>query len=238
MTEDALSFLDETPAPEIQADAPAAPAVEPEPQADKGETTATPPVAQEHAKDVPLTALLDERDKRQQAAREADELRRELAAIRQAQQKPAPQVDILDDPEGFARQQQQMVQTAIMQDRFDRSRYMAEQTLGEDGLSKLVDFFNDPQHAPKSYEFLRHPDPFGAAQRYYTEQKEIAEIKGAGGVAAMRSQLEAEIRAQVLAEVQSGVSRPATPPPSLSSAAASGAAKAPPMNGFDAAFGT
>ena len=87
MTEDALSFLDDNPQP-----AEAAPVALQEPEVEgQGEDTAAPPAAQEPHKDVPLTALLDEREKRQQAAREADELRRELAALRaQAQPQPRP----------------------------------------------------------------------------------------------------------------------------------------------------
>jgi len=234
MTEDALSFLDDNPQP-----AEAAPVALQEPEVEgQGEDTAAPPAAQEPHKDVPLTALLDEREKRQQAAREADELRRELAALRaQAHPQPRP-IDVIEDPEGFARQQQQALQTAIMQDRYERSRYVAEKTHGKDKVQEVIAFFNDPQHSPKSLEFIRHPDPFTAAFEYYQEQQEVAKVRGAGGLDAIRQQLEAEIREKLLAEMQSASApKPATPPPSLASAASSGAAKAPPINGFDAAFG-
>jgi hypothetical protein len=238
MTDDALSFLDGTPAPEPQ---PATPAPEPEAvaevQADKGEEPATPPVAQETDKGVPLVALLDEREKRHQAVREAEELRRRIAAY-EAQAKPAPKIDVLDDPEGFARQQQMMLQQAIMADRYERSRYAAEEKHGKEKVAQVIDFFNDPQHAPKSQEFIRHPDPIGAAMRYVEEQQELTRIRTEGGLSAYEAKLREQIKAELLAGVQSGAQRPATPPPSLSSAAASGAAKAPPINGFDAAFGT
>ncbi len=232
MTDDVLSFLDDTAQPQAEV----APQPEPEPVAEQGEPTATPPVAPEPHRDVPLTALLDEREKRQQAAREADELRRELAALKaQAQPQPKP-IDVLDDPEGFARQQQQALQSAILQDRYERSRWSAEEKHGKETVDKVIAFFNDPTHAPKSQEFVRHPDPFAAAFRYYTEQQEVAEIRGAGGLSSMRQRLEAEIREKLIAEMSSAP-KPATPPPSLSSAASSGAAKAPPASGFDAAFG-
>lgn len=235
MTDDALSFLDDTAQPQAEA-APVTPP-EPEPVADQGEPIATPPVAPEPHREVPLTALLDEREKRQQAAREAEELRRELAALKaQAQPQPKP-IDVLEDPEGFARQQQMALQSAILQDRYERSRWQAEEKHGAETVKAVIEFFNDPAHAPKSQEFIRHPDPFAAAFRYYTEQQEVAKVRAAGGVDAIRQQLEAEIREKVLAELQTSAPKPATPPPSLASAASSGAAKAPPVNGFDAAFG-
>lgn len=236
MSDDALSFLEDTPQPQPVEAAPQpepAPAIE-----DQGEPSAVPPTAPEPHRDVPLTALLDEREKRQQAAREAEELRRELAALKaQAQPQPKP-IDVLEDPEGFARQQQMALQSAILQDRYERSRWQAEEKHGAETVKAVIDFFNDPAHAPKSQEFIRHPDPFAAAFRYYTEQQEVAKVRASGGLDAIRQQLEAEIREKVLAELQqSSPQKPATPPPSLASAASSGTAKAPPINGFDAAFG-
>lgn len=236
MSDDALSFLDETPAPQPEP-AHVAPVELPEPQEEKGEEAATPPVAQEAVKDVPLVALLDEREKRHQATREAEELRRELAALRaQAQPQPKP-IDVLDDPEGFARQQQAMLHQAIIADRYERSRYMAEEKHGKQKVEEVIAFFNDPAHAPKSQEFIRHPDPIGAAMRYVEEQQELNRIRTEGGLSAYEQKMREQIRAELMAEVQSGTPKPATPPPSLASAASSGAAKAPPINGFDAAFG-
>jgi hypothetical protein len=236
MTEDALSFLDGTPAPEPQPAPAPEPEVVAEVQADKGEETATPPVAQETEKGVPIAALLDEREKRQKAEREAEEYRRKVAAY-EAQAKPAPKIDVLDDPEGFVRQQQAILQQTIIADRYERSRYAAEEKHGKEKVAQVIDFFNDPMHAPKSQEFIRHPDPIGAALRYYEEQQELTRIRTEGGLSAYEAKLREQIKAELLADVQSGTPKPATPPPSLSSAAASGATKAPPINGFDAAFG-
>jgi hypothetical protein len=235
MTDDALSFLEDVPeAPKAE---PAKVEPEVEVQADKGEEPATPPVAQEADKGVPLVALLDEREKRHQAAREADELRRELAALKAQAQPKAKPIDVLEDPEGFARQQQQMLQQAILDDRLERSRYMAVEKHGEAKINEVISFFNDPQHAPKTHEFKFHPDPVGAAIRYYEEQQELTRLRSEGGLSAYETKLREQIRAELLAEVQSGGPKPATPPPSLASAASSGAAKAPPVNGFDAMFG-
>lgn len=231
MTDDALSFLDDQPQPEPVAEI----APEPEPEVE-GVEDAAPPAAPEAPSAVPLTALLDEREKRQQATREADELRRKLAEY-EAQARPQPKpIDLIEDPEGFARQQQQMLQNAILQDRYERSLDAAKEKHGDQAVDTLIAFFNDPRHAPKTQEFIRQPDPFRAAFRYYQEQQEAEEFRSVGGIAAMREKLAAEIREQVLAEVTS-TQKPATPPPSLSSAAPTGSSKAPPASGFDAAFG-
>ena len=231
MTDDALSFLDDQPQPEPVAEVAQEPELEVE-----GVEDAAPPAAPEAPSAVPLTALLDEREKRQQATREAEELRRELAAIKaQAQPKPQP-IDLIEDPEGFARQQQQILQSALLQDRYVRSLDSAKEKHGEAAVHKRVAFFNDARHAPKTQEFIRQPDPFRAAFRYFQEQQEVEEFRSVGGIAAMREKIAAEIREQVLAEV-TGAQKPATPPPSLSSAAPTGSSKAPPVNGFDAAFG-
>jgi arylsulfatase A-like enzyme len=180
--------------------------------------------------------LLDEREKRQQAKHEADSLRRKVAEL-EAQMRPQPKtVDLIEDPEGFARQQQQMLQTAILQDRYERSLDAAREKHGEDKVQEVIAFFNDPKHAPKSSEFVRQPDPFRAAFRYYEEQREVEQVRTAGGLTAMQDRIRAEIREQILAEM-SGAPKPATPPPSLSGAASPGPAKTPPINGFDAAFG-
>ena len=79
-----LPFLDdearaeETPevTAEVQPEPPA-----PEPEASKGEPVAAPPAAVEEPKHIPITALLDERERRQQAAREAEDLRKKLAEM-------------------------------------------------------------------------------------------------------------------------------------------------------------
>lgn len=215
----------ETPAPE-----PVAPSQgEPEP--------AAPPAAQpEEAKHIPISALLDEREKRQKFEREAEELRRWKAEQEQRQrQQAAPKIDVLDDPEGFARQQQQMLQQAILQDRYERSLDAAVEKHGQDTVKAVVDFFNDPAHAPKTHEFIRHPDPFKAAFKYYQEQREIAEIRGVGGVEAMRAKIEAELREKLLAEVQPPA--PKAPPPSMAATpGTSGGVKDPTASGFASLF--
>lgn len=236
MTDDALSFLDDAeqpqPAPESTPEPVAA-----EPAPTEGEPSAAPPAAPEAPSAVPLSALLDEREKRQQATRELEELKR-WKADQEAQSRPQPKpIDLIEDPEGFARQQQQMLQNAIIQDRYERSRDAAEEKHGKETVDAVVAFFNDPRHAPKTQEFIRKTDPFREAFKYYQEQKEVEEFRSVGGIEAMRAKIAAEIREQVLAEV-AGAPKPATPPPSLSSASSSGAAKAPPINGFDATFGS
>lgn len=230
-----LPFLEEDPTDKAVATEPEV-QPEPEPEEVKGEEpSATPPVAVEEPKGIPIQALLDEREKRQKAEREAEELRKWKAQA-EAEKSPPPRVDPIEDPEGFIRQQQQAVAQAVLADRLARSRYMAEKAHGAEFVQEVVAFYNDPRHAPKSHEFLSHPDPMDAAIAYYRQQQDVARLQEVGGLEAFRAKLEAEIREKLLAEAVQPKSQ-ATPPPSLSAAQSSGAGKAPVASPFAATFG-
>lgn len=243
MSDDKLDFLDSKPAdvmPEPPQVEPAAPV---EPAADKGEKPAqvalsTPPV--EPAKEqhlAPLTALLDEREKRQAAEREASELRawrqQQEAAQRAAQQR-AP--DPRQDPDGALEYQRTVFQQQLYNAKIGQSRFLAEQQFGKDMVDEAFAFFD--KNPALSHQFVDHPSPFHAAVEFYKRQK-VADEVGADP-AAYRSKLEADIRAQILAEMQA---QPAQPKPrlpgSLAAAPAAGNAGEPVSKGsaFDAAFG-
>lgn len=212
----------------------AAPESQDPPAVGKGENEAAPP-AEVDAKGqtIPISALLDERDKRQKAEREAEELRRWRADMesRQAKEKP----DFFDNPEAALQQQEQRFQQMLVQDRVQRSAAMAEQEHGKEFVAEVVEFFNDPKHMPKSHEFLNHPFPMMKAIEYYRQQQALAEI--GDDPTTYRERVKAELLAEMQAQpapVQT--QRPATPPRSLASAPSVGDANKAAPSGFDALF--
>ena len=83
-----------------------------EPEPTKGEEESEPPSDEpesKETKEVPITALLDERDKRQKLERELEGLKK------QAQKEPEKRIDPVDDPEGFQDQVEQAIKAATFQ---------------------------------------------------------------------------------------------------------------------------
>lgn len=242
MSEDKLDFLDGQPA-EVTPEPQAEPVVLAEPMADKGEPAAQPapsvppaePAEKQHV--APLTALLDEREKRQTAERELQELRnwrQQQEAAQRAAQVQAP--DPRQDPDGALEYQRTIFQQQLYNTRLQTSRFLAEQQFGADTVKEAFEFFD--KNPALSHQFVDHPSPFHAAVEFYKRQR-VAEEVGADP-AAYRSKLEAEIRAQLIAEMQA---QPVQPKPrlpgSLAAAPAAGVAGEPVSKGsaFDTAFG-
>jgi len=239
MSEDKLDFLDGKPA-EVEP-APAEPVVLAEPTADKGEPPAQEPVSAPPAEPsekqhvAPLTALLDEREKRQAAEREAAELR-EWRRQQEERQRAVQAPDPRQDPDGALAYERAMFQAQLTNTRLQTSRFLAEKDFGADVVAEAFAFFD--KNPALSHQFVDHPSPFHAAVEFYKRQK-VAEEVGADPEAWRAKEREA-IRAQILAEMQA---QPAQPKPrlpgSLAAAPAAGVAGEPASKGsaFDAAFG-
>lgn len=81
---------------------------------------------------VPISALMDERDKRKAAEQRASQF---------DQQRQQPQMpDPFDDPTGFANYQQSLVQQAIVADRFERSNEDAVEKWGESSVQSAIEW--------------------------------------------------------------------------------------------------
>lgn len=228
-----LAFFDETVSDDVVQE-PVAPVELPA----TGEIEVVPPAAARELPTVPLTAVLDEREKRQAAQREADELRRELQSYKNP---PQELVDILEDPEARLAHERSVFQQELINTKLDTSRFMAVEKYGEDLVNEAYAFFDAPENRHKTNELISKPSPFHAAVQAYQQHKAVTEV-GTDPVA-YRGKIEAEIRAQILAEMQQQPVQAAKPRPpvSLSSAPSAGAASnnAPLSKGsaFDAAFG-
>ena len=242
MDADKLSFLDDE-LETTEAEAPEQPE-QPEPNAEappeaeapetvegKGDenTPAAPPAASEEKQpsNVPLAALLDEREKRQRIERELEELRR----WRQQQENAAqPKPDFYENPEAVLAQQQQAFQHAITSATLKQSRFLAERDHGADVVAEAYAYFD--QHPEQSAALLKEPSPFHAAVEHYKRQKLLTEV--GNDPEAWRAQQEAEIRAKLEAELAQR--KPAAPPRSLASAPSAGGETHSPGSAFDELF--
>jgi hypothetical protein len=264
MSDDKLSFLDETPedapkavepeaspprddagrfAPKETGDSEVPPA---EPVVPAGVSPAPEVPREQHS--VPLSVLLEERKTlREQQDRERNEFQRQLQEMRQSlaqvtQPKPQP-VQIPDpneDLEGFLRFQQQAWSVQMDDREASISEYMARDKYGDDACSEAL---RAAQQAGVVQHFTSGPDRWGRLVKWHKQQSAVAEIGDDPN--AYRERVRAEARAEFEAEMASrqqhmppGAQRPATPPPSLAASPSTGPARAPGGKGsaFDRAF--
>jgi len=237
MSDDVDDLFDEKAAaqPEVGEKPEPEPTPEPEAQPEveaKGEEDGAPPAPKaEEDRHVPYGALKDERTKRQALERELQEMR-EWRQRMEAQQREA-RLQQIEDPEERLRISQQLGQHEVAAARLNLSRQYAERVYGADLINQVVDFFNDPAHAPMSHQFARTDDPFGAAVEYCNAQQALREI--GPDPKSYRDKLRDELRAELLAELNPA--KPKAPPRSMASAPAAGGNTQPPGSGFDALFG-
>lgn len=83
-------------------------------------------------KSVPLPTFLDMRDKQKETERRANELERQIAEMRNAQQPKVTAPDPFDDPVGFAAYNRQQLDDALFQQKMSISYEMAAGQHGRD----------------------------------------------------------------------------------------------------------
>jgi hypothetical protein len=236
LTEDKLAFFDETSeAPEVE-ETPEA--VEAEAAEDTGEEQAPPPVAaEEKTREIPVTALLDEREKRQAAQRDAENARRELAAIRQqiaAQQKTAQQPDFYANPEAVLQSERAQVQQVIWNERLNTSELMAAQAYGVETVEAAkVAFMQASQSNPVlGAELQTKTHPYDYVVKWHKQQSVLRNM-GDDPEAYINAQVEARLQERLS---QASVPKPTAPPASLARAPAKGTDPKSPGSTFDAMF--
>lgn len=236
-------LFDETPVVDaVPVDAPepqeATPAPEAEvpvvPEAGKGEPKAAPPAApEEKPQAIPISALLDEREKRQAAERRLAELESQQRA---QEQKP----DYFGDPEGAIAVERQQFAKALWNHKLDISEIIARQQYGDELVAQAQDAFMQAarQNPALAMDLQRQLNPYGFAVSWHMQQQALAEIGSdpAAYKAKLRAELMAELQAQApAAPVQA--QRPATTPPrSMASAPAAGSPRAVPAASPDPLF--
>jgi len=240
MSDEKLNFLDaeepaavtpEPSAPVMEAEKPAAP--EPEPQ---GDGRARDP---ETGRFVPISALLDERDKRQaETAKRID-----LEAQLQRYQQPQQPEQIPTDPSGIIQYALAEQQRIAFNERLNTSELMARQAHGEDIVSEAQQAFLAAvgQNPMLQQQLQGQIHPYDFVVKWHKQHKLMSEI-GQDPEAWRKSEAE-KIRAQVLAELQGQGVSPAQssqqPPPSVvgrPAAARAGTVPTGPGNAFDNLF--
>jgi hypothetical protein len=227
---DDLPFLKDDAFTEEPQQDPAPQAQDQEPVEAKGEPTpepAAPPAAVEEARHIPISALLDERDKRKAAMAEAEQLRRRVAEY---EAKAQPPVDFFADPEAAMAVAQRTAMAAALQTKLETSRFLAEKEFGADVVGEAYAFFDaNPQ---LSQALITSPSPFHEAVKTYQQHKAMTEI---GDPVSYRARVREEARQELLSEMQAQP-KPTAPPPSMAAAPGTAGAQRPSASGFDALF--
>lgn len=229
MSEEKLAFVDENTTAAPQVETPDTPA-DPPPAEVKGDTPAAPPAAPEDkAAHIPISALLDERERRQKAEKEAEE-GRQFRRQQEARQREAA----MQDPEQRRAYEHQQFHGMLMEQRLSQSRFMAEREFGKEEVAAAYAYFD--QHPQLSHQLLSHPSPFHAAVEFVRRQK-IADEVGSDPEA-WRAREREKLRAELMAETPQPQPQQRLPG-SLAAAPAAGRAGEPRPRGsaFDAAFG-
>ena len=240
MSDEKLDFLDaEEPAavapgatPQtVEAAPPAAPEAEPQ-----GDGRARDP---ETGRFVPISALLDERDKRQAETRKREDLEQQLQRYQQPQQ---PEY-VPTDPSGIIQYALAEQQRVAFNERLNTSELMARQAHGEEIVSEAQQAFLSAvgQNPMLQQQLQGQIHPYDFVVKWHKQHKLMSEI-GQDPEAWRKSEAE-KIRAQVLAELQGQGVSPARssqqPPPSVvgrPAAARAGTVPIGPGNAFDNLF--
>lgn len=164
---------------------------EPEAVETEAEEVATEPAeepkeAEKPEPTVPLSAMIEERSKRQALEMLLNNQPRE-------RQEPQPIPDVFEDQAAYTQHVLQAVQQARVATKMEMSRFLAEEKYGKDVVDEAVSYFNDH---PGSEQFLNTPSPFHAAVEYVKRQR-VAEEVGADPAA-----YEAKLREKILQELQ------------------------------------
>lgn len=185
---------------------------------------APPAPAEKPSRDIPLTALLDEREKRQR-------LEAELAMLRRQVQPQPKMPDPVEDAAGYTQAIQAQIEQLRTSDRLAMSQFLAEEKYGKEIVDEAMAFFDEqPRHV--SAQFLTERSPFHAAVEWFRNHKAMQERTAPDYEAKLRAKIEAEIREKIAAEAPPS---PRVPPRSLASAPGGGNA-APPVVSRDQLF--
>lgn len=232
MTTEKLDFLEETasPEPEVQETAP-------EPEAMGAEEAAPPAATEEKVDRIPITALLDEREKRQAKEREAEEARREAEQLRrqlQAMQRPPQKApDFFENPEHAFQARVTPLQQQMLSDRLDMSELMASDKHGAEVVEEAKKaFLAEAQRNPALHQqILRERHPYDAVVKWH---KRVSTLSKIGDDPDAYINAEIERRLQERLSQTPAPHQPAKPPPSLSKAPAAGSGdRMKPGSAFD-----
>lgn len=192
-------------------------------QPEQPEVPAEPEPAKEEPQTVPLAALHEERQKRQ-------ELERRLQRVEQAQPKPEPEPapDVFEDPEGYTKHVDGQVEQRVRTARLDMSEDMARMNYGDDKVNAALEAIEAHAGSPTHRAILENRNPYKALVEWHQQQTTAAEI---GDPAKWMEEQRAKIKAELEAEFAVKQTRETPPAPSLANQANLGARKGPEWSG-------
>lgn len=208
----------EKPQEEPQAEAETGEKAEPE-QQDSEDVPPTPAEPEKQPDNVPISALLDEREKRQYYERQVKDMQ---ARMQQQQMQPAP--DLLDDQQGFVQHIQKGVNQQIVSSKIQMSQEMMR--LQHDDYDKAEDTFmalaqNDPRLGA---EMAAHPMPAKFVYDTVKKAEQYAEMQDVDGYKAkLKAELQAEMDAEAKAKADKEAKLNGALSPSLTNTRAAGA---------------
>ena len=184
----------------------------PAPEATKGEDDA-PPASSDEQKTVPVSALLDERRKRQELEQR----------LQEQEQKPAP--DVLENPEGFAQHVNESVNYALQNQAANMSEEIMRMEMGDEAFEQKYQAFveltqSNPDMGTKA---MASPLPYHFALSEVDKAEKAKSLENVDEYEAkIRAGVEAKIRAEVLAEVSAKAQQTASITPSLAGTSSAG----------------
>lgn len=222
------------------ADAPATqPEPEPQPQPEPQPEPAPEPEQTPQQGHIPIQALLDEREKRQEAARRAADLEREIQQLRQAQA-PQNRPDLYDDPDAWAAQQEQQFRERLFEQEARISYRWAAKESGDDVVKAAIDWAGATNDPYLQQRFRNSSDPYGEVlvPEYQKYQRDQTLAQFGGDLDAFVRHRSAELAGSQTTQpaVNAASSQqPARPVvrPSLAQQSSAGAGPSPVDAGFD-----
>jgi hypothetical protein len=142
----------------------------------QGEQEPAPPAGKQDHGQIPIAALLDEREKRQRAEQDREQYRRELEEHRRRAAPPQPRPDLFQDPDGALAHVERQVSEQVTRARLDMS-VMMEQQAKPDYPEKEAAFIAAVQANPALYQqMMADPHPAGFAYRVGSQVLAMREI--------------------------------------------------------------
>lgn len=178
--------------------------VEEAPEVEAESEDASEPVEEDstsESKDQPwqLKAVLDEREKRQKAQAEAEELRKRLADLEKPQERPS----VLDDEDGFVSSLTKELDMRLLNERMDLSQEFAEREFGKSVVAEKFAAYKDlADKNPELRDRVRNARlPYHEVIAIVDQHEKMQQMEN---IDEFREKLKAEIRAELEAEAKSG----------------------------------
>lgn len=161
-----------------------------------------------------LTAVMDEREKRQKAVKEAEELREKLKAY----EKPDDDVSVFDDENAWKQKQDSKIKNEVQNVALNMSQAFAEEVFGAEKVAEATEWFKT-EGVKSPYLMSQYQNaklPYHAIVKMHDEERARLDPEA----------YKAKLKAEILAELKGkDVTRETPIPPSLASKRSAGNVK-------------